>query len=91
MSNIDRQRIAAVKALEQMGYEYRDDKWLIGDAIGGSQEADALHGLLIKRADQLQGCSEGSAQAQELAAIANAADAYEQKRWPDGKVAGGKG
>ena len=34
-------------------------------------QADALHTLLMKRADALE--------------------AYELKRWPDGKVAGGKG
>jgi len=47
-------------------------------------EADALHTLLVKRADALMGCIEGSEEEAELAA-------YERKRWPDGKVPGGKG
>ena len=91
MSTIDRQRIAAVKALEAMGYTFRDDKWLGPYATGGSPEADAMHALLVHRADQLEGCIEESAEEQELLAFVNAILAYEQKRWPDGKVAGGKG
>ena len=91
MSTIDRQRIAAVKALEAMGYRFREDKWLVPDATGGSPEADAMHALLVHRADQLEGYIEGSAEEQEYLAIASAIDAYEQKRWPEGKIPGGKG
>ena len=54
MSTIDRQRIAAVKALEAMGYRFREDKWLVPDATGGSPEADAMHAQLVHRADQLE-------------------------------------
>ena len=68
-SNIDRQGIAAVKALEAMGYRFRDDAWLAPDATGGSPEADAMHALLLHRADQLESCIEGSAEEQELLAI----------------------
>ena len=53
--------------------------------------SDAMHALLIKRADELVGCTEGSPEEVELAAIADAVDAYEEKRWPLGKVPGGKG
>ena len=53
--------------------------------------ADGLHALLVKRADELAGCVEGSAEVAELAAIADALDAYEAQRWPLGKVPGGKG
>ena len=91
MSIIDRQRIAAVKALEAMGIQFSEDKWLVPDATGGSPEADAMHALLLHRADQLEGCIEGSAEEQELLAIVNAILAYEQKRWPEGKIPGGKG
>ena len=53
MSTIDRQRIAAVKALEALGYRFRDEKWLAPDATGGSPEADAMLALLVQRADRL--------------------------------------
>jgi len=54
-------------------------------------EADRLHGLLIQRADHLAGCTENSPEEAELEAIADALDAYELRRWPRGKVEGGKG
>ena len=91
MSTIDRQRIEAVKVLEAMGYRFRDDKWLVPDATGGSPEADAMHALLVHRADQLEECIEGWAEEQEYSSIVSAVVAYEQRRWPDGKTAGGKG
>ena len=91
MSTIDRQRIAAVKTLEAMGTDFREDKWLVPDATGASPEADAMHALLVHHADQLEGCIEGSAEEQELLAIVSAILAYEQKRWPEGKILGGKG
>ena len=54
-------------------------------------ESDAMHALLIKRADELMSCTEGSPEEEELRALADVIDAYETKRWPSGKVAGGKG
>jgi len=53
-------------------------------------EADAMHALLVKRADALVGCTEGSSE-EELRALADVLDAYEAKRWPSGKMPGGKG
>jgi hypothetical protein len=50
-----------------------------------------MHALLIKRADELAGCTECSPEEAELSALADVIDAYEGKRWPSGKVAGGKG
>ena len=50
-----------------------------------------MHALLVKRADELAGCIEGSPEEAELAAIADVLDAYETRRWPLGKVPGGKG
>ena len=46
--------------------------------------------LLIKRADELIGCTEGSSEEEELRTLADVIDAYEAKRWATGKVAGGK-
>ncbi len=54
-------------------------------------EADAMHALLVHRADRLEGCIEGSPEEQEYSSIVSAIVAYEQWRWPDGKTAGGKG
>ena len=50
-----------------------------------------MHALLIKRADELVGCTEGSPEEEGLRALADVIDAYEAKRWPRGKAAGGKG
>jgi len=55
-------------------------------------EADAMHGVLVQRADALQGCLEGSEEEErELAAITDAIDAYEARLWPRGRTQGGKG
>jgi hypothetical protein len=88
MSAIDRQRIGAVKALEALGYSFDGFVW---NAPGGGvpfpslhDEADAMHGLLVLRADKLDGCTEGSEEQTELKMIADTLEAYEAKRWPDG-------
>jgi hypothetical protein len=54
-------------------------------------EADAMHALLVLRADALGGCTEASEEADELERIVDTVERYEAKRWPDGKVEGGKG
>jgi hypothetical protein len=50
-----------------------------------------MHALLLLRADKLEGCGQGTEEAMELGLIADAAEAYEAKRWPLGKEQGGKG
>jgi hypothetical protein len=52
---------------------------------------DRMHALLITRADELEGCTEGSPEEAELASLADAIEAYEAVRWPSGKAPGGKG
>jgi hypothetical protein len=47
--------------------------------------------VLVQRADQLEGCIEGSPEEQELSEIVSALDAYERKRWPEGTIPSGKG
>ncbi len=93
MSEIDRQRIAAVSALEALGYTFRSGHWHppLRVPFAAVPEADAMHSLLVQRADALIGCTDGSGDQDELEAIGEAIEAYESVRWPDGKADGGKG
>ena len=50
-----------------------------------------MHTQLVCRADELVGCTDGSPEAAELAAITDVLENYETKRWPLGKIPGGKG
>src|SRR5688572_25113112 len=92
--SIDRQRIEAVRVVEALGYSYSSGKWTSPAKLRGvtllSAEGDALHALLVRRADELVGCTEGSDEERELEAITNAIEAYEAVRWPEGKIPGGK-
>jgi hypothetical protein len=93
--DIDRQRIAAVRALETLGYSYRAGGWMapVGAATPLSllAKADAMHGALMRRADALAGCTDGSDEEAEIRATVDAIEAYEIKRWPLGKEPGCKG
>src|SRR5262245_4458058 len=45
---------------------------------------DRMHALLVTRADALDGCTEGSPEEAELTTLADAIEAYEAARWPNG-------
>lgn len=68
MREIDRQPIAAVRTLEALGYCFRAGRWQSQLSVPGQSwaEADALHYLLVARADKLIGCTDGSADQDEL-------------------------
>jgi hypothetical protein len=97
--DIDKQRISAVRTLEALGYSYSNGEWLPSGAVTGAvgaplpftAEADAMHGMLMLRADALTGCTESSEEETELQAVVDLLEAYELKRWPLGKEPGGKG
>jgi hypothetical protein len=90
---IDRQRISAVQVLEAMGFTFVGGKWHSPGSWAPLvvSEADAMHALLVQRADALDGCMEWSEEAAELAVIAAALEAYEAKRWPEDKGPGEEG
>ena len=99
MNTIAKQRITAVVKLEELGYRYSNaDGWSAPGLADGTSaglistaESDAMHAVLMRRADALEGCTEGSPEESELETIVNAIEAYEAKRWPEGKELGGKG
>jgi hypothetical protein len=94
MSIIDKERVAAVATPKALGYTFSlTDGWSPPGAgtFVCTTESDYMHSVLMRRADALQGCSEGSPEEAELASIIDAIEKYETKRWPDGKVPGGKG
>jgi hypothetical protein len=92
MSNIDRQRVAAVRKLEQLGFTFAAGDWMLpANDAAAPAITDALHALLVKRADAIAGCTEGSDEEAELAYITDAVEAYEAVRWPGGRANGGKG
>jgi len=53
--------------------------------------ADAMHAILVKRADQLASTIDAAADVTEYLTILAVIMAYEGKRWPLGKALGGKG
>jgi hypothetical protein len=88
--DIDRQRIAAVRLLEALGYAWRGGEWRsLTDAAKFSwAEPDGMHAgaALVHCFDALAGCLDSPEEEEaELKAIADAREAYEAKRWPLGK------
>jgi hypothetical protein len=53
--------------------------------LSEGERADATLALMIKRADELVGCTEGSPQDEELRTLTDAIDAYEAKREGGGR------
>ena len=92
MTNIHKQRIAAVQILTMLGYNFVGGEWRApaGTVASLVPEADAMFALLMGRADALMGCTEGSEEERELTAITDAIEAYEIKRWPEGKIRAGR-
>jgi hypothetical protein len=95
VTNIDKQRVAAVRKLEELGYKFAGE-WMrpandASVAILAPAVTDPMHALLVQRADVLEGCLKGSVEETELEVIVDAIEAYEVKRWPLGKEPGGKG
>jgi hypothetical protein len=62
--DIDKQRIAAVRTLQSLGYIFQGGEWIAASAASNPAmpvipvipEADAMHGLLMRCADALAGC-----------------------------------
>ena len=74
-----------------MGVDEQETVEVVGGATAQmiGREADAMHALLVKRADLLMGCR--SAEDEELRTLTEVIETYEARRWPTGKDAGGKG
>ena len=51
---------------------------------------DALQALLVARANALAGCTEGTDEEREFAAITDTVEAYEAVHWPNGKAEAAK-
>jgi hypothetical protein len=47
--------------------------------------------VLVERADEIGGCPDDSPEDAELKSIIAALEAYETKRWPDGRISQGRG
>ena len=86
--SIDKQRIAAVAALERLGFRWSGVAWERPSASVDWAASDAMHELLMNRAERLAGCCEDSDEDTELAAIAEALETYEAERWPKGHIRG---
>jgi hypothetical protein len=91
VGSIVRQRIADVTERPELGLAWPETRWQSASDPELDGKADAMHAALVRRADALAGCGAGSPAEAELASIMDAIEAYEVKRWPLGKIPGGKG
>jgi hypothetical protein len=83
----------SVQVLAVLGYNFvgGERRAPAGTVASLVPEADAMLALLMACAEVLMGCTEGSEEERELAAVTEAIEAYEVKRWPEEKIPGGKG
>ena len=51
-----------------------------------TQVTEAMHAMLIMRADKLVGCTPNSPEEAALAVLADVIEAYELQRWSTGKA-----
>ena len=68
MSTIGKQHIAALRKLTRLGYTFAGDDWIhsANDAAAIAPTInDELHAMLVKRADDLDGCPTGSDEERE--------------------------
>jgi hypothetical protein len=88
-----RQAAATAKTMKELGYTCDRGVWTSSpEAVAHlAGVADAMHALLVHRADELDGCTVGSPEEAEYVALVEAIEAYETKRWPEGRIPGGKG
>ncbi len=85
---IDRQRISAVRLLEQLGYTWRSGAWQTppgsptahGSLPSLIAAADGMHDELTGQIDELTGCVEGSPEEFELQRLVDLVQAYESAR-----------
>ena len=91
MGEIDRKRVTAVKVLEGMGCRFDGQTWYAPHDPAPWPEADALHALLMDRVEALAGCIEDPLEEDEPGRDCRGPGGLEVRRWPRGKVEGGKG
>jgi hypothetical protein len=94
---IDKQRISAVAKLEELGYTFclADGRTAPGTsgsagAVPSTAESDAMHAVLVRRADALQECTEGSPEEAELEMIVSAIEPTKPSAGPMGRSRGAR-
>jgi hypothetical protein len=79
-----------VKVIEALGYSFDGLEWsapVYGAPLPNlHDEADAMHALLVLRADKLEEGIKGDDDEAELKMLGEVVGDYEAKRWPDGVV-----
>ena len=59
MGKVDKERVTAVRTLEHLGFTFDGEHW-VGGVPAIVPDADALHGLLMDRAEALAGGTDNS-------------------------------